>query len=99
MSAPSETPTWRGDPALIVYAVRYALRSPSGSPSAIVVLRSVQANRGSLPVNTQQVIVRDVAAWLDGPGADKSAAQREPWVLALAALGVRRKPVRADATR
>lgn len=99
MSA-DDAPIWRGDPALIVYAVRYALtRSASASLAPTVVLRSVQANRGSLPANTQNVIVKDVAAWLDGAGADEPPAQREPWVLVLAALGIRRKTTRAEASR
>ncbi|TKJ24334.1 hypothetical protein [Blastococcus sp. CCUG 61487] len=92
MGGQIDAPTWRGDPALLVYAVRYALtRQASGSPAPLVVLRALQANRNDLPATAQQAIARDVGAWLDGPGAEQAPADRGPWIMALATLGVRRR--------
>lgn len=87
--------TFIGDPTVIVYAVRWAL-GRRGSHAPDVVADAVNVNADQLPHGARQVIVREVTAWLDGPGAAASRQERAPWVTALAAFGVRRSTVRAE---
>lgn len=83
---------WRGDPTVLVYAVRYALTS-RGSHAPELLRQTLAANADQIPAGARTAIVRDVTAWLDaGAGRDSSRLEREPWVMALAALGVRRRP-------
>lgn len=83
-------PVWRGDPALIVYAVRYALgRGNSHAPE--LCRQAIAANRDQLPAAARNTITADITTWLDGAGATAAPPVREPWVMALAALGVRRR--------
>lgn len=88
-------PSWRGDPTLIVYAVRYALGRTSHAPE--MVRQAIAANAEELPGNARNAIATAITEWLDGPGADAPRVVREPWVMALAALGQRTKarPARA----
>lgn len=86
---------WQGDPTIVVYATRWAL-GRRGSHAAILVASAIRANADKLPHGAREVLIRDVTGWLDGPGATALRVDREPWVLALSALGVRRSPVRAE---
>lgn len=87
--------TWQGDPTIIVYATRWAL-GRLGSHAPILVANTIRANHKNLPHGAREVLIRDITRWLDGPGATATRMDREPWVLALAALGVRRRAVRAE---
>lgn len=92
-------PSWRGDPTLIVYAVRYALGRTSHAPE--LVRQAIAANAEELPGNARNAIATAITEWLDGPGADAPRVVREPWVMALACLGRhtrgRRTPAKAGA--
>lgn len=81
--------TWRGDPTLLVYAVRYAL-GRTGSHAPLLVANTITANARQLSGGARQAIVRDLTAWLDTLGADALPADKDPWIAALRALGVRR---------
>lgn len=86
---------WRGDATILVYATRWAL-GRRGSHAPILVCDAIRVNAQQLPHAARQVIAREVTGWLDGPGATAPRDDREPWVLALAALGVRRRTVCAE---
>jgi hypothetical protein len=84
-----------GDPSVIVYAARWAL-GRRGSHAATLVADAISVNSDRLPHGARQVIIREVAAWLDGPGATAAREDRAPWVTALAAFGIRRSTVRTE---
>lgn len=89
----SEPETWRGDPAVLVFAAQWALQHP-GSHPAVLVADTVLQNHGRFSRGTRQALVRHVTAWLDGPGATATAAAQEPWLLVLDVLGHPRWPTR-----
>lgn len=87
--------TWQGDPTILVFAVRYAL-GRTGSHVGVLVAGTVRVNARQIPAGTRIALVRDMTAWLDTVGVDAPASQRDPWVQALAALGVVRKTFRME---
>lgn len=91
----SDPLTWQGDATILIYATRWAL-GRRGSHAPILVANAIRVNHEKLPHGAREVLLRDITGWLDGRGAVSPAADREPWVLALAALGVRRRTVRAE---
>lgn len=101
MKAAGDVPTWRGDEVFLVWGIRHVLRSSSPNPhAAVTVLDTLRANVEQLGAGVKQTIVKDISDWLDGPaGQDASRFQREQWVLALAALGVRRRYRAPEASR
>lgn len=96
MTAPPASPvTFQADPTVLVYAVRWAL-GRRGSHAPMLVAGTVRENVKVLPSPARRVLVRDITGWLDGRGCDAPRVDREPWVLALAALGVSRRAVRVE---
>src|SRR4051812_32006445 len=82
------SPSWVGDPSILVYAARYALTLRGGHVPEFV-HQSIEANVGQLTAAARQAIVRDVRTWLNyGPGLDATAQDRAVWIAVLAALGV-----------
>lgn len=78
--------TWSGDPTILVYAARWALEA-HGCHAPQLVAAAVLVNAERLPHGARQVLVRDITAWLDSRGLDRTGEQRQPWVDALHALG------------
>lgn len=76
---------WRGDPVVLVYAVRYALGS-HGSHAPELLRQTLADNRDALPPTALAAIVRDITTWLDGPGRASSPVDRDTWARAQAAL-------------
>lgn len=92
MTAATDDPPllWRGDPTIIVLAVRYAV-GRSGSDAPDLVAQAVILNAARLPESARRIIIRAILGWLDFAGASATASRREPWVRALGALGIDRE--------
>lgn len=84
---PVRHPAWVGDPAILVFATRYAL-TVHGFHVPEFVAQAVTANAITLSPGARRAIVRDVRTWLDGEhGATAKADERARWIAVLAALG------------
>lgn len=94
MTAQVETPLqWTGDPTVLVYAVRYALRS-RGSHAGALVASTLAANTDQLPPAARRVITSEVEDWLEEPDNTATPTERATWKQALVAIQVRRaKPL------
>lgn len=80
---------WRGDPTVLVYAVRYALGS-HGSHAPELVRQALTVNVQQLTPAARRAITSDIQDWLDNDDGTATATERATWSRALAAVRIPR---------